>query len=338
MSSRGRLARPSLEISPELADRSPADLAAALLAGLDRPLEFPNYVDKLRFLTLLNLLAERLDEVREAPENRASLTLLANHFAYVASCAARFGVPLTDTVHLEIGCGSASPYARMFTHLMAGARRAICVDLDAPQDEPSALRALARIAAQTLIDPQRLFGAHEVERARVLDNLRGFDLARLGAGERAGLAADRIELRLESAAALGIPPNSVDLVVSNSVLEHLPDVDAAIAELARVTRPGGYGIHLVDVVDHRVYQDPTLHPLEFLTIADAHGIVHDGNRLRLHEVGEAFLRHGFVILDTFFGNPIDVAAIRSRLVDPWRRMPDEALDHGFGLCLVRRAS
>ncbi len=35
------------------------------------------------------------------------------------------------------------------------------------------------------------------------------------------------------------PDQSVDLVFSNSVLEHIPDLEPVLAEVARVTRPGG---------------------------------------------------------------------------------------------------
>jgi SAM-dependent methyltransferase len=41
------------------------------------------------------------------------------------------------------------------------------------------------------------------------------------------------------------PDRSVDLITSRSVLEHLPDLEAFVAEAARVIRPGGYFIHWV---------------------------------------------------------------------------------------------
>jgi SAM-dependent methyltransferase len=44
----------------------------------------------------------------------------------------------------------------------------------------------------------------------------------------------------------GLPfgPGEVDLIASRSVLEHLDDTEAFIADSARVVRPGGYSIHL----------------------------------------------------------------------------------------------
>jgi SAM-dependent methyltransferase len=42
----------------------------------------------------------------------------------------------------------------------------------------------------------------------------------------------------------------VDIVLSNSVLEHVDDMAGAVAELARVTAPGGQHFHFVDLRDH----------------------------------------------------------------------------------------
>jgi hypothetical protein len=54
------------------------------------------------------------------------------------------------------------------------------------------------------------------------------------------------DIRAVSPAAL--PP--VDLVISNSVYEHLDDVDGITRALAALTRPGGLHIHYVDLRDH----------------------------------------------------------------------------------------
>jgi SAM-dependent methyltransferase len=43
---------------------------------------------------------------------------------------------------------------------------------------------------------------------------------------------------------------SVDLVISNSVYEHLDDVEGITRALSALTRPGGLHIHFVDLRDH----------------------------------------------------------------------------------------
>jgi SAM-dependent methyltransferase len=66
----------------------------------------------------------------------------------------------------------------------------------------------------------------------------------------------------ESAEACALPDASFDLVLSHAVLEHIEHVPTATANLCRVTRPGGYNIHLIDFADHRDYS----RPLEYLSL------------------------------------------------------------------------
>lgn len=57
--------------------------------------------------------------------------------------------------------------------------------------------------------------------------------------------------RLERLTTLAdVADGSVDLVVSHSVLEHVKDPPALLAELARILAPGGWMIHAVDYRDH----------------------------------------------------------------------------------------
>ena len=56
---------------------------------------------------------------------------------------------------------------------------------------------------------------------------------------RAQGLADRVDLRPGDAIATGLPGGSADFVVSAQVYSYVPDVAAAIAEAARVLRPGG---------------------------------------------------------------------------------------------------
>jgi ubiquinone/menaquinone biosynthesis C-methylase UbiE len=56
---------------------------------------------------------------------------------------------------------------------------------------------------------------------------------------RAAGGADRFDFQLGRAEALGFDDNSFDLVTCQTVLIHLGDPKAVIAEMVRVTRPGG---------------------------------------------------------------------------------------------------
>jgi SAM-dependent methyltransferase len=67
------------------------------------------------------------------------------------------------------------------------------------------------------------------------------------AARHPGLPLSRLRRCTDPAA---VPDASVDLVVSNSVLEHVTDPDALFADLSRVLTPDGLMVHMVDYRDH----------------------------------------------------------------------------------------
>ena len=70
------------------------------------------------------------------------------------------------------------------------------------------------------------------------------DRARRGA-TTCGL--EHVEVRAGDATALPIEAESVDVVISNGVLNLVPDKRAAVAEIRRVLRPGGR-VQIADIV------------------------------------------------------------------------------------------
>ncbi|MFT7462066.1 MAG: 2-polyprenyl-3-methyl-5-hydroxy-6-metoxy-1,4-benzoquinol methylase [Pseudohongiellaceae bacterium] len=99
---------------------------------------------------------------------------------------------------------------------------------------------------------------------------------------------------------LEVDDDSFDIVVSNAVFEHVENVPVAWENLARITRPGGFGIHQVDFRDHRDFS----RPLEYMTLSskkfqklfsDVHGEC--GNRWRPSAMGVEIDKAGFDILE-----------------------------------------
>jgi ubiquinone/menaquinone biosynthesis C-methylase UbiE len=85
--------------------------------------------------------------------------------------------------------------------------------------------------------------AQMLPRARVLgiDIIDGhLEVAR----ERSALLGDRMRFEHRSIFELGLAARQFDLVVCRHVLQAIPHADRAIAELVRVTKPGGW-LHLV---------------------------------------------------------------------------------------------
>ncbi len=86
---------------------------------------------------------------------------------------------------------------------------------------------------------------------------------RAAAGAAAcGLA--HVEVRDGDATALGVGDGSVDVVISNSVLNLVPDKHRAIAEIARVLRPGGR-VQIADIVIGEVLPDSALRDIDLWT-------------------------------------------------------------------------
>jgi SAM-dependent methyltransferase len=107
-----------------------------------------------------------------------------------------------------------------------------------------------------------------------------------------------IETDIEQLA--GVEDDHFDLVFSHKLLGRVENVPGSLASLARVTRAGGHGIHLVDFRDQR----DTGRPLEHLTIAaDAFQVASAGpnggcgNRWRPGAMQLEAERSGFEVAD-----------------------------------------
>jgi SAM-dependent methyltransferase len=85
----------------------------------------------------------------------------------------------------------------------------------------------------------------------------------------------------------GLPDASVDVVFSNSVLEHVTPgaLGAIMTETARVLRPGGHAVHSVNCGDHYAHSDPSITQVNYLRYPDRHWLLWNNdlqyqNRLR----------------------------------------------------------
>ncbi|MFY9341925.1 MAG: methyltransferase domain-containing protein [Planctomycetota bacterium] len=335
--SHGRLGNFELASNRELAGVPTWDLGCALLARLRNPDEAGSQLATEARVALLEALREAIDKNRDIWQNPFAVGKSATAFRFFRHCHRTHQVPFRGATWVDLGCGAVNPFVRLFPVLLLGARRVLCLELEPPRDLAKAARFVAELVSTALIDPARVFGDFAVDRRELLANVADFDLARLAAGDAGGLPPARCCLRQESVVATKLDAGSADVLVSNSLLEHLPDVDQALAEFARVTAPGGFGIHGIDTMDHRSYGDPAIHPLEFLTIPFGDRIVHECNRLRLAEFEALFARHGFDVVDQWRGACNELpASLRARLVAPWRDQGDDHLAVTWSQYLVRK--
>lgn len=70
----------------------------------------------------------------------------------------------------------------------------------------------------------------------------------------AAVGLDQIEIVEGDAASLPLPDASADVVISNGVLNLVPEKEKAFAEIVRILRPGGR-LHLADIVLDRVLSE-----------------------------------------------------------------------------------
>jgi hypothetical protein len=238
---------------------------------------------------------------------------------------------------VELGSGSINPYGFLFLFLMLGAHRGIAVDLDEIQDIPKALKFLAALTARMLIDPREVIGDYPINREEVMRNIATFDLAKLHRGDPLGLDPERLSFRQESCHALSLLEAEVDFMISNAFFEHIPCAEEAIAEMARTMRKDAVGVHTIDGSDHKRYDNPACHPLEFLTEANNEALVHGSNRIRPLEFKCLFERNGFVVISCVPFERVEVTReLRNRLVDPFRSMPDDVLSTVMAKFVIRR--
>lgn len=331
----GSLQRPRPRRNPRLAPYSAVELAFEVECRMREAIASgarPGEEEITALVRAAAVLNERID-VFENRFSRARYRQLLASFITEPSLRP----PVRDATWVDLGCGSLNPGAFLFMLLMLGARRGYAIDADDVPDVSIAVRALADVAALALVDPKSLFGELAPSREELLENLRGFDLARLLAGDLGGAAEERLSYRRASVVALPLADAEADVVVSLALLEHVADVDATIAEIARVMRRGGRGSHVINGRDHRWYADRSIHPLDFLRDPTAAELVHGSNRMRPLEFVRRFEQHGFAVREVLAVERVDVPPeLRASFAVPFRDLPQEELETVLAQFVVER--
>jgi SAM-dependent methyltransferase len=149
----------------------------------------------------------------------------------------------------------------------------------------------------------------------------------------ASTIADRV-VRLSDAARLG--SESVDLVLSNAVLEHVTEMDRLVADLRRVLRPGGRMLHIVDYRDH-FFTYPYHHLLWSDAVWQKYLNPGDLPRWRIGDHIEAFTRGGFDVT-VLKAVPISAAfeKVRHRVHPRFQRYSERDLTTAFGVLHIQK--
>lgn len=140
-----------------------------------------------------------------------------------------------------------------------------------------------------------------------------------------------LRLLPEPAEALaGVADASLDIVLSNAVLEHVKDFPKVVRELARISRAGGIQAHQVDWRNHWDFDRPLDHLLmpqaEFDAEREQTGCQR-GTQLRPPEMAEAFAADFWLdeIEPNCFAEPAYLDEITPRLPERFARFPRPSL-------------
>ena len=244
---------------------------------------------------------------------------------------ARCGVPIAGQRMLEVGSG----WYPLFPIALyaAGAARIVTVDLNRYL-KPELTRQCVDVLREAK-HTQVLAEGGGVSESDVEHRLSAVAKA-LAQGASVEDATERVvEYRAPSdASATGLPSASIDIVFSNSVLEHVPGpvIEAIFVEARRLLPAGGVMIHGVNCGDHYAYGDNAINQLHYLSYSSARWDKWQNrflyqNRLRAQDFTELATKTGFVVeLDTSKARPERLAQLDAITVHPeFARYPREQL-------------
>jgi SAM-dependent methyltransferase len=172
--------------------------------------------------------------------------------------------------------------------------------------------------------------------------LRRFDEAVKLDGPEAVFDETKVSCRHPvDAASLPFPDASFDVVLSLASFEHFQDPAAAARECARVTAPGGVGLHQIDLRDHRDFSKP----LDFLRYSDEEWRKIPPkpfcytNRLRKSDFERVFRDSGVSVedADVNLKTTLD-PALRAQLHPSFRDRPIEELEAISTFFVLRKSS
>lgn len=248
--------------------------------------------------------ADLVRAVRERAGANDSLFYAHRVFAEMDALARRHGLPFPRSV-LELGPGV--NLGALFAFAASGARAA-GVDVAALPKTPDAFY-------EDLRDYLFAVEGFAWWRSFAVGQLGRVDFPSVTSFPAASALLASIDYRSGvSSERLPFPDGSFDLVYSVAALEHVPEPDGTVAEIARVLEPGGLAIHEIDL-KHHGSEDP-LRFLEFSEEEWRQRVTRYGSELSLR-----------TILDGRFSGEVFCNRLRST---DWK-----SLFEGAGLALER---
>jgi SAM-dependent methyltransferase len=201
--------------------------------------------------------------------------------------------PIEGKAYCDLGCGTMHPLGIAAIFYLNGAAHTLSTDLF-PADERRAAEALADLLWDCFCSMEKWCWSGNTGLFR--ERLEQFDILALRSGNlKTGTAKVPMRHVVTDIHSPSLQPNSIDLMSSRAVLEHFLDFGTAVRRLYDLMRSGGVAAHVIDIIDHRHYNDPeAFHYFSFLAEGGdwSDGLV---NRLRSSEIKIHFQQAGFEI-------------------------------------------
>jgi SAM-dependent methyltransferase len=331
--SHGTLVRLSAESRQSLKDVPTIDMLHELAARFSHGGEFPATEEGL---AVGALLYDHLHSLTNIHNNRFSMQRLADYNQAFIRPRSSNPPSVEGMTWVEIGSGSQNPLAFPFLLLLLGAKKCVAIDLEPIQDMRRACRALADVASTMLLHPSSITEMTPDPHV-ILDRMKTFDMAKLRSGNEEGIDQSLLTHLCCQSESVPLPDGFADVVMSNSFLEHIEDLERVVREMARITKPGGLGIHGVDGTDHGRYSNPATGPLDFLKEPGEKRMVGGCNRIRPLMMVESFLANDFEFVEWETWDKIALSSEEiESFAEPFRSMPQKFLQAASGYLCVRR--
>jgi hypothetical protein len=242
--------------------------------------------------------------------------------------------PIEGKTYCDLGCGTMHPLGIATIFYLNGAGETISTDLY-PSEVHRAAEALADLIWDCFADPDKWCWSGNLSEFRA--RLGEFDITALKAGDlKKGVSSIPMRHVVTDIHSPSLQPNSVDLMSSRAVLEHFLDFGTAVRRLYDLMRSSGVAAHVIDIIDHRYYNDPaSFHYFSFLAEGDdwSDGLV---NRLRSSEISKHFLNAGFEILKLEEIRSEMPPGFEEKIAGRFRAMPMEELKVTGVKCVLRK--
>jgi hypothetical protein len=177
-----------------------------------------------------------------------------------------------------------------------GAASTIAIDLQSA-DVRRAAEALYDLLVDCLAHPED-WHLSSISREEYVSRIYQFNLKALRVGNLLdGLANTPLQhIITDIHHPSGIQPESIDLMSSTAVLEHFLNFKTAAKQLHSLMSPGGIACHAIDLMDHRMYNQPNKYNWWSFLAEEENWSDGSTNRLRTSEIRSLLESAGFEIL------------------------------------------